>query len=159
MIKNENLKGVPLLVLANKQDLPGRIKQLITCRISFSLYIVQDIFLLYQNLITFINVGRGKIFNLAQNPNFIIRNFMVHRLFSNISLVNMSYQRIEIRCSYFYVKLCQYFSLVDDIFRVVTAISSQSRQREISMYQLQVGEKLVPSISARREIFLVIFNV
>ena len=25
MIKNENLKGVPLLLLANKQDLPGKI--------------------------------------------------------------------------------------------------------------------------------------
>ena len=24
MIKNENLKGVPLLLLANKQDLPGK---------------------------------------------------------------------------------------------------------------------------------------
>ena len=26
MIKNENLKGVPLLVLANKQDLPGELQ-------------------------------------------------------------------------------------------------------------------------------------
>ena len=26
MIKNENLKGVPLLLLANKQDLPGKLK-------------------------------------------------------------------------------------------------------------------------------------
>ena len=27
MIKNENLKGVPLLLLANKQDLPGKTMQ------------------------------------------------------------------------------------------------------------------------------------
>ena len=27
MIKNENLKGVPLLLLANKQDLPGKMIQ------------------------------------------------------------------------------------------------------------------------------------
>jgi len=29
VIKNENLKGVPLLLLANKQDLPGKIE----CRV------------------------------------------------------------------------------------------------------------------------------
>ena len=35
VIKNENLKGVPLLLLANKQDLPGKIE----CRVFIHSYI------------------------------------------------------------------------------------------------------------------------
>jgi hypothetical protein len=38
MIVNENLRGVPLLLLANKQDLPGKIKKQLSLNKRFKLY-------------------------------------------------------------------------------------------------------------------------